>query len=574
MNSAASDPLLSIIHGAPLDQEQGLGSLTLAGYLREVTTRYAPREALVMVEASGTTRWSYAELWQQSMAVARALNACGLGKGERVGVMMTNRPEWLSGCFGTALAGGIATGISTFSTPAELDYLLQSSGVSVLLLERSVLKKDFALILFDLEPLIGTAEPGALRSTRYPFLKHLACVGEGQGSIEDWQTFLERGKRVPREIIDATAATVSPADPALLFFSSGSTSKPKGIMNAHRGVCLQLWRWLRFYGMLQPGDDLANVANDVRCWSANGFFWSGNFAQALGGALSSGGSLVLQSTFIAEEALRLMEQEKVTLAVAWPHQWKQLEEAPNFATVNLASLHYVDPSTPLGRHPSVHTHWQEPMAAYGNTETFTISAIFPSGTPRERINKSHGEPQPGNVFKIVDPLSGQVLPMGERGEIAVKGPTLMLGYIGVPLDETLDDEGFFRTGDGGYVDAENRLYWEGRLNDIIKTGGANVSPLEIDDVIRAHPGVKVTVTVGVPHDTLGEIVVACIVAFENAALDEQTVREFAKEKLASYKVPRRVLFFRDEELATTGSSKIKSGELRKLAAQRLAGRMD
>src|SRR3546814_5004840 len=99
--------------------------------------------------------------------------------------------------------------------------------------------------------------------------------------------------------------------------------------------------------MLKPGSDVAQVPDDVRCWSANGFFWSGNFAQALGGALSSGGSLVLQSTFNAEEALQLMEREKVTLPVAWPHQWKQLEEAPNFSSVNLSSLHYVGPSTPL-----------------------------------------------------------------------------------------------------------------------------------------------------------------------------------------------------------------------------------
>ncbi|WP_428310649.1 class I adenylate-forming enzyme family protein [Hydrocarboniphaga sp.] len=570
MNSAARNPMLSIIHGMPAEEEQSLGALTLPGYLREVTQRYAQREAMVMHEAGGTTRWSYAELWQQSLAVAKALNACGIGKGERVGVMMTNRPEWLSGCFGATMAGGIAAGISTFSTPAELDYLLRSSGVSVLLLERHVLKKDFAQILCDLEPLIGSAQPGAVRSTQYPFLKYLACVGDAQGSIENWQRFLERGADVPDAIIDATAATVTPADPGLLFFSSGSTSKPKGIINAHRGVCLQLWRWLRFYGMLKHGDDVAQAPDDVRCWSANGFFWSGNFAQALGGALSSGGSLVLQSTFIADEALRLMEQEKVTLAVAWPHQWKQLEEAPNFASVNLSSLHYVDPSTPLGRHPSVKTDWQEPMAAYGNTETFTISSIFPSGTSRERINKSSGEPQPGNVFKVVDPLSGAVVPMGERGELAVKGPTLMLGYLGVPLDETLDDEGFFRTGDGGYVDAENRLYWEGRLNDIIKTGGANVSPLEVDAAIATHPQVKMVRSVGVPHDTLGEMIVACIVAREGTAPTEAAIRDFTKALLASYKVPRRVVFVREDELSLTGSSKIKLSDLRELAAKRLA----
>ena len=162
------------------------------------------------------------------------------------------------------------------------------------------------------------------------------------------------------------------------------------------------------------------------------------------------------------------------------------------------------------------------------------------------------------------------MPVGERGEIAVKGPTLMLGYVGIPLDQSLDDEGFFRTNDGGYLDAEGRLFWEGRLNDIIKTGGANVSPLEIDAVIRGCPGVKVSQTVGVPDELLGELVVACIVPLEGATVDEGLIRAHAREKLASYKVPRRVLFFAEDELETTGSAKIKTAELRKLAAERLA----
>jgi fatty-acyl-CoA synthase len=563
--SSQSMPHPSIIAGLPLAEEAGIGALTLGAYLRAVSERYSGNEALVMHEAGGVTRWSYAELWDQAMAVARALAACGVGKGTRVGVLMTNRPEWLAATFGTALAGGIAVGLSTFSTPAELDHLLRASCVSVVLFERHVLKKDFVAILRDLVPEAASATLGAIESLDYPYLRHLVMcgpgAGDGEGAIEGWDAFLARGTAVSPALIDAMAATVSPSDPGLLFFSSGSTSKPKGIMNAHRGVCLQLWRWVRFYDYTS--------AVPIRCWSANGFFWSGNFAQALGGALSTGGSLVLQATFVADEALRLMETERVTLPVAWPHQWKQLSDAPNFATVDLGALHYVGHSTPLGLHPTVHTTWQEPMAAYGNTETFTISAIFPSGTPPERIGRSHGEPQPGMAFKIVDPMTGAVVPMGERGEIAVKGPTLMLGYVGTPLDETLDAEGFFRTGDGGYVDAENRLYWEGRLTDIIKTGGANVSPLEIDEVLSRCPGVKISMTVGVPDEMLGEMVVACIIPFEGAVLDDIAIRDFAKESLASYKVPRRVLFFREQDFATTGSNKIKSNELRKLAAARL-----
>jgi fatty-acyl-CoA synthase len=549
----------SILRGIPLNEEPGLGALTMPGFLREVTERHAGREALVLHEAGGTTRWSYAELWERSVEVAKALLACGMGKGSRVGVMMTNRPEWISAAFGATLAGGIAVTISTFSTPSELEHLLGSSGVSVLLFERQVLKKDFAAILGDLIPEIGSAPPGEVESLAYPFLRHVACVGEGGGAIEDWATFLARGSEIPEALVDATAATVKPSDPGVLFFSSGSTSKPKGILSAHRGVSIQLWRWGRVFGL---GDD-------VRCWSANGFFWSGNFGMAIGGTLSRGGSLVLQPTFVADEALRLMEAEKVTFPTAWPHQWKQLEDSPAWGEVDLSSLRYVDPSTPLGKHPTVSTSWSEPMAAYGNTETFTINAIFASDVPAERVGKSHGEALPGNLIKIVDPLTGQIVPIGERGEIAVKGPTLMLGYIGTPADETLDDEGYFRTGDGGYADTEGRLFWEGRLNDIIKTGGANVSPLEIDECLAAFPGVKRSQTVGVPHETLGEIVVACIIPFEGELLDEAAIRDFTKEKLASYKVPRRVLFFTEQDLAQTGSAKIKTADLRKLAAAKL-----
>jgi fatty-acyl-CoA synthase len=145
----------------------------------------------------------------------------------------------------------------------------------------------------------------------------------------------------------------------------------------------------------------------------------------------------------------------------------------------------------------------------------------------------------------------------------------MIGYVGVPIDETLDAEGFFHTGDGGYVDESGLLYWEGRLSDIIKTGGANVSPLEVDAALITHPGIKIAQTVGVPHETLGEMVVACVVPQDGITLDEATIREFLRERLASYKVPRRVLLFREDEIALTGSAKVKSGALRDLAAQRL-----
>jgi len=159
--------------------------------------------------------------------------------------------------------------------------------------------------------------------------------------------------------------------------------------------------------------------------------------------------------------------------------------------------------------------------------------------------------------------------MGERGEVCIKGPTLMMGYIGKLPEDVFDEQGFYRTGDGGHIDAEGHLFWQGRLNDIIKTGGANVSPQEIDTAIAACPGVKRTQTVGVPHETLSEMVVACVVPVDGVTLGETDVINFVKARLASYKVPRKVLFFTEAEYPLTGNEKVKAGELRELVYKRL-----
>ncbi|OBI11630.1 AMP-dependent synthetase [Mycobacterium sp. E2327] len=541
--------VLSIVSGPPLSDEPGLGSLTLPGFLHDVARAYGPREALVWRTADRVTRWTYAELWDRAVEVARALRACGAGKGTRVGVLMTNRPEWLAAVFGTSLAGGIAVPLSTFSTPPELDHLIRASAIAVLLFERRVLTKDFAAVLAELDP------------ATYPYLRKLALVGDPAPGIESWPEFLSSGHDEPRELVEATAAAVYPSDAAVLFFSSGSTSKPKGILGAHRGVCIQLWRFRRMYGF-SPDDH-------VRGWTANGFFWSGNFTMVLGSTLASGGALVLQSTFDAAEALELMAAERVNFPFAWPHQWAQLEGAPNWSTVDLSSVRFADFKTPIAHHPTVSGEWHEPGHAYGNTETFTITTGYPANTPPEVHADSFGVALPGVTLKIADPLTGGTVPRCQAGEICVKGPTLMLGYLGTPLDETLDSEGFFPTGDGGYLDDEGRLYWQGRLTDIIKTGGANVSPREVDEALMTQPGVKVAQTVGVPHHTLGEIVVACVVPHDGVTIDTAELLARLRQRLASYKVPRHVLFFREDEVAVTGNAKIKAGELRELAVKRL-----
>ncbi|QIG80729.1 class I adenylate-forming enzyme family protein [Stakelama tenebrarum] len=561
---------ISLIYGAPLAQEPGMGALTIPGYLREVVERYGDAEAVVLRTGEARISWSYKDLWDRAMEVARALVACGVAKDSRVGILMTNRPEFLSSLFGIAMAGGVPVALSTFSTPAELEYLVQSSQASVLLFEQQVLKKDFGAMLAEAEPAIAAAAPGGLVSEVFPFLNRLVAVGgvpgasepadvTTGGAVESWDQFIGHGDASLDAVIAGRAASVAPTDPGGIFFSSGTTSLPKGILHSQRAFAIQWWRWPRVFAMREP----------VRAWTGNGFFWSGNCAMVVGSALSTGGAVVLQRYFDAEEALRIMEAERTSFVNGRPHQWARLQEAPNWAEADLSSLHYIPRSELMLQHPTVESDWYLPMS-FGTTETMTICTSYSADTDPAEYKGSCGVPLPGNMLKIIDPDTREIVPLGERGEMCIKGPTLMSGYLGKAPEDCFDEQGYYCTGDGGYVDAEGRFFWEGRLTAMIKTGGANVAPDEVDDELARYPGIRRAQTVGVPDDLLGEKVVACIVAQDGAALDSDAIVAFLKERLASFKVPREILFFDDAEMEVTGSGKVKFTVLREMAVKRLA----
>jgi len=559
---------LSLVHGARLEEEPGIGALTIPGYLGQLVARYANREAVVLNAGGRRLVWNYTDLHDKATELARALVACGVGKNIRVGILMTNRPEFLAALFGTAMAGGVAVAISTFSTPQELDQIVSASEISVLLYEERVLRKNFRGILGELEPAILHDEPGDLSSARFPYLCHVVALGviegdvaaplEPAGAIETWEMFLSRGKRVLPSIVEARSSRILPSDPGGIFFSSGTTSIPKGIVHEQRAFAIQWWRWPRVFGMTES----------VRSWTGNGFFWSGNVSMVVGTALSTGGAVILQCYFEAAEALRLMEAERVSFANGRPHQWARLQAAPNWEDADLSSLKYVPRGDLLFEHKTVNTGWRVPMA-FGTTETMTICTSAAGDPMAVTAPGCCGKPLPGNTLKIVDPRSGAILPRGDNGEMCIKGPTLMSGYLGKPREACFDVDGFYCTGDGGHVDAAGRFFWKGRLTDMIKTGGANVSPEEVDLIIANYPGVKRSQTVGLPDDLLGEMVVACIVPIGGASIDVVSLTAHLKGCLASFKVPRAVLLFSDEEFAVTANEKVKIGDIKARAIARL-----
>jgi acyl-CoA synthetase (AMP-forming)/AMP-acid ligase II len=522
--------------GPPLDSVEGVGALTLGGFLAEVAERFGPHEALV----SGETRWTYADLDREAGRIAAGLVATGVAPGDGVGILMGNRPEAVAAIFGAGRAGAVAVLLSTFAPRPELAYMLERAEVTVALGQERLAHRrpgdDLAAL---------AADRAALR--------RVAVLG-----TPSWDDLLAEGDQS-----DARLPEVDPEDDALVIFSSGTTDRPKAMLHCHRAPTRQFWVQAQIFGR-HPG---------TRMWSALPLFWTAGLNTGMGSTLAAGGCWVMQETFEPGAALALMARERVTEPYALPHQTQAMAEHPNWERTDLSSLRCVYGKSAFARHPSVQGDpgWFMPVG-YGLSETCAFFSSHPSTATREMAKQSMGKLLAGNELRVVDPATGAALGAGEWGELAVRGPTLMRRYLGRTPQECFDADGFFRTGDVGWVDGDGCLHFEGRRTEMIRTAGANVSPAEIEVQLRACPDVKLARIVGVPDPRVDHVVVACIVRTDGSDAGEADIQAFLRERVSSYKVPRRVLFFADGEIPMTGSeAKVRDDGLLALVADRLNG---
>jgi acyl-CoA synthetase (AMP-forming)/AMP-acid ligase II len=538
--------------GPPLATLGGVGALTLGGFLHEVADRFGAREALVFddpLRAGATIRWTYADLRAEAERVGRGLVALGVGPGDAVGILMGNRPEAVASIFGAALAGAVAVPMSTFAPRPELAFMLDRAEVTVALTQDRLRARRFGDDLAALAP-------------ELPSLRRIVVLGGTAAGVLGWDDLLAGADTVDPAALRARTAAVTPDDDALVIFSSGTTSAPKAMLHCHRAPTLQFWVQAQIFGRHER----------TRMWTALPLFWTAGLNTAVGATLAAGGCWVAQETFEPGGALALLERERVTEPYSLPHQTGALEEHPAWAGTDLSSLTCVFGKSAFARHPTVtgDTRWMMPVG-YGLSETCAFFATHWWSTPRELTRRSMGRLLPGNELRVVDPDTGQALGAGEPGELVVKGPTLMRRYLGRAPGDCLDGDGFFHTGDVGYVDDEGYVHFEGRRTEMIRTAGANVSPAEIEVQLRACPPVKLSRVVGVPDPRVDEIVVACIALKDGAEASEADIQSFLRDRVAVYKVPRRVLFFDDGQIPMTGSdAKVRDEALLDLVRDRLA----
>ena len=538
---------MTTFEGPPVDGVEGVGALTLGGFLAEVADRFGPNEAVVLddpLRGGETVRWTYGRLEAEARRIGRALAAAGVVPGDAIGVLMGNRPEAVAAIFGAALVGAVAAPMSTFSPRPELAHLVDTCRAAVVLTQPRLLARRFGDDL------------AAIAADR-PHLRRVAVLGE-----PSWESLLAAGDAVTDADLDARAAAITPDHPALVIFSSGTTSEPKGILHGHRSPALQFWLQARLFAR-HPG---------TRMFSALPLFWTAGLNTAVGSTLAAGGCWVAQETFEPGAALALMARERVTEPYTLPHQTVALAEHPDWTATDLSSLRCVYGKGAFARHPRVEGDpgWIMPVG-WGMSETCAFVSAHPSDTPRERARVGHGALLPGARLRVVDPDTGRPLGVDEEGELCVAGATRMLGYLGRPPEACFDGDGFFHTGDAGHVGTDGNVHWSGRRTEMIKTGGANVAPAEVEVALRACPPVKLSRVLGVPDPRLDQAVVACIVLRDGQAATADDVRAFLRERVAAYKVPKHVLFFEPDEMPMTGSdAKVRDDALLELVHARLA----
>jgi len=525
---------------------------TLGALLDEMTSARPNAEAVVFRGA----RLTYAALREQVDTLARALLAVGVGTGDRIALLLPNRPEWLVTAFAASKLGAVTVAISTFSTPRELAWTLEHARPRVLVTMESFRGRGYLPALYELCPELAGSKPGALGSERIPELRAVVCIDERRhDGVYRWTDVLERAAAVPVSAVAAATAAVSPADPCFILYTSGSTATPKGVTLAHGGV-------------IANGFDIGerqHLTAADRLWLAVPLFWSFGSANALPAILTHGGTIVLQESFEPGEALALLDGERCSVYYGMANMARAMAEHPDRPRRPLASMRT---GLTIGLPEDIQmtidaVNARELCNVYGATETYGNCAVTDARDPLELRLTTQGRPLPGMEIRVVEPASGRPLPAGEVGEFRVKGH-LTPGYYRDPEQTraAFDADGFFVTGDLGLVGEDGRVRFRGRLKELIKTSGANVAPLEVEAILLTHPAVKQAYVVGVRDRDRGEVGVAAVELNQGATATAEALTAFCRERLASYKVPARIVFRTAEEFPRTATGKVQKPKLR------------
>lgn len=518
-------------------------NLTLNLALHQTAKQYPDRIAIV----DGDTRISYRDLDEWVDCLAHGFMESGVRQGDQVAIWMTNCAQWVACWIATAKIGAVLVTINTRYKRDEVEYILKQSDASTLILMDHFWNIDFYEILKSIVPEIDQAQYSVVSSSSLPSLKRVFLWDPGEKpGLLNLNKVSDSGRK--RRETHPTIPESNPKDPIIIVYTSGTTGHPKGAMHSHIILrqAANVARWMH----AEQGDV---VLGHMPFYHVAGAFTE------LALSVLLGCTLVTLPHWIPDEAMEVIEKERVSIFGGIP-------------------THFVDCIDSLTKHPRdtscLKSAWiggapvtpdvaiaaknvmklKALQAVYGMTETTACTTLSEFDAPLEVLCDNKGKPVGDFEVEVRDASTGNKLPIGETGEVWVRGHVVMQGYYKNPsaTQEVMTQDGWFKTGDLGVYDDQGYLKITGRLKDMFIVGGSNAYPAEIERILQSHPAIKQAVVVGAPHKRLGEVAMAFIQLHEGSQASEADIRTFCRDSMADFKVPRHISIVEDFPRTSTG----------------------
>ncbi len=525
-----------------------LSEATIAQLLADTVARFPDRPAAVFREQA--VRWTWAQMAREVDVLAAGLLALGLRAGDRLGIWSPNRAEWVLAQFATARIGVILVNINPAYRLAELEYALNVSGCRALISAERLKTSNYLEMLRTLAPELNECEAGALKAARLPHLQTVIRLGtEASAGMLNFEAVMASGRAsLDAAVLAAAGAGLSCFDAINIQFTSGTTGNPKGATLTHHNVVNNA-RFIAQAMRLSEADSLCIPVPLYHCFG---------MVLAVLACVSCGAAMVFPGeSFDPVATLSAVSEERCTALHGVPTMFIAELDHAQFASFDLGSLRtgiMAGSPCPIETMKRVvsQMHMGEVTIAYGMTETSPVSFQSSTADPLDRRVSTVGRIQPRLAAKVID-AEGRTVPVGQTGELCVRGYSVMQGYWGdaARTAEVVRD-GWMHTGDLAVIDAEGYCNIVGRAKDMLIRGGENVYPREIEEFLFRHPAVQSVQVFGVPDEKYGEAVCAWVVLKPGQQATADDIREFCREQIAHYKIPKYVRFVDEMPMTITG----------------------
>jgi fatty-acyl-CoA synthase len=527
---------------------------TIGDMLDETVERYPDREA-VRFQGRGET---YSELQQKVNKFAKGLIRLGIQQGDKVAIWMPNYPEWIYANLAIAKLGAVTVPINIRFKTTEVAYVLRNSNVTTLIMADKFLTNNFAEMAFEICPEIRNATEGNIKSASLPALRKVISLKEMKGTLPFTYVTESLGDARSDKELKQRQSNVKADDVVNVFYTSGTTGSPKGAMADHN-ILMNIANYIDW--MQISNQDIIQAPSPLFYTTAN--YW------CMLCPIMSGAKICLATYFTLEEKLKQISEEKVTVTVGMAKTWVDIVDFLRANPYDTSSLRIAwtggGPITTEDLEAITNKVVPKIVSLYGMTETGGITTMTRLYDGLEVLSSTIGMALPNFELKIADEKTGTTLAPGKPGELCVKGPYVIKGYLNMSKEEQsiyFDREGWYHTQDI-LVQHENGYYsFVGRIKDMIKVGGENVSLTELDGFLQKHPKVKMASSIGVPDKSKQEVPLAFIEKKEGENISEREVIDYCKNRIASYKAPKYVRFVAD--WPTTSTGKIQKFKLKEL----------